>query len=61
MEDELKIYFEAAFAETHGKIDRFAEAMATEIGSLHTQIRQVEERIVAQLDAIDARQRRSWS
>ena len=61
MDEELKVYLETAFAAVHGKIDRFAEAVATEIGSLHTQIKLVEDRLVAQFEGIDARQRRDAS
>jgi hypothetical protein len=48
MDEELKQYLQ-------GMEDRTAALIAGEIGSLHTQIKQVEDRIVAQLDTIDAR------
>ncbi len=44
--------------EIQGTEDRSAALIGSEIGSLHTQIIKTEERIVARVDAIDARQRR---
>jgi hypothetical protein len=50
MDPELKQYLAAMEA-------RLVSLFASEIGSLHTQITKAEERIVARIDAVDARQR----
>jgi len=54
MDEELKQHLQAME-------DRTAALIAGEIGSLHTQIKQTEDRILAQLDGIDARQHRDAS
>jgi hypothetical protein len=51
MDQELKEYLESMEA-------RLISVFAGEIGSLHTQIKQSEERLVARLDVLDARQKR---
>ncbi len=54
MDEELKQHLQAME-------NRIAALIAAEVGTLHTQIVKTEERIVARLDAIDARQRRDAS
>jgi hypothetical protein len=62
MNEDLKQHLEAMEARLGAQIQasehRSAVRVGSEIGSLHTQITKTEERIVARIDAIDARQRR---
>lgn len=50
MDEDLKTHLDAMEA-------RLVSLIASEVGTLHTQIARAEERIVARLDAVDARQR----
>lgn len=58
MDAELKKYLEKMQTDLAGKIDRAAVATASDIGSLHTEIQQVETRLKTRIDDMDRRLRR---
>jgi hypothetical protein len=65
MDEELKAYLDAKFADVRaeavGMEARIVSVIASEVGTLHTQLKNAEERLTLKIDAIDARQRRDAS